>query len=266
VSPRLSEHWLDGRLVSPGDPCPADERGGALARGCYTTARVRAGVARHAAGHAKRLARDARALGIGEVPAEAVAELFETLGRHAFGAGEGVIRVEARRSAHEEASLRGVPRALGPDRMAWTACTAPFLHGGPGPCPGAKRLGDPVYERARHLAQRDGVDEVLLLDGTGRLVEGARSNLVVVDEAGHLWTPEPSLGAVAGIALAAVREQVRELTTREIRSDELAGLREIIAVNAVRGARAVVRLDGRRVGSGKPGTWARQLDALLAQA
>ena len=45
---------------------------------------------------------------------------------------------------------------------------------------------------------------------------------------------------------------------------ELRGAREIVVANAVRGARAVVRLDGAPVGDGRPGAWARRLDSALA--
>ncbi|MBW2272763.1 MAG: aminotransferase class IV [Deltaproteobacteria bacterium] len=266
MSPRLSEHWLDGRLVPAGEAPAAGDPRQARDPGCYTTARVRAGTARHAAAHARRLARDALALGIGEIPADTLPELFSTLGRHAFGAGEGVIRVEARAGAGGAAQLRGVPRDLGPGQATWTACIAPFPHGGPSPWPGAKLLGEELYERARALAQREEVDEVLLLDDAGSLVEGARSNLLVIDAEGQLWTPDLTLGAVAGIALAAIRGGFPELRTRKLRGERLGELREIIAVNAVRGARAIVSLDGHRVGTGEPGSWARQLDDFLSRA
>ena len=46
---------------------------------------------------------------------------------------------------------------------------------------------------------------------------------------------------------------------------ELRSAREIVVANAVRGARPVVRLDGRAVGDGRPCPWARRLDAALAE-
>jgi len=265
VSARLSEHWLGGRLVPAAQLASPTRGDGSVEHGCYTTARVRDGVARHAEAHASRLARDTHALGLEPVASEIVLELFSTLGRHAFGEGEGVIRVEARATGRA-AQLRGIPRALGPDQATWSACTATFPHRGPSPSPGAKLLDDPLYERARALAGSEGVDEVLLLDRSGRLVEGARSNLLVADAGGRLYALDLALGAVAGIALEAIREAVPELGTRDIHAEQLGALREIIAVNAVRGARAIVSLDDRPVGSGEPGPWADRLDELLARA
>ena len=48
--------------------------------------------------------------------------------------------------------------------------------------------------------------------------------------------------------------------------DALASAREIVCVNAVRGARAVVELDGSRVATGGTGPAATRLDAYLARA
>ena len=83
---------------------------------------------------------------------------------------------------------------------------------------------------------------------------------------GRLSTPDLSLGAVAGVAREILREQVPELETATIRRDQLTRAREIIAVNAVRGAAAIVSLDAANVADGEPGPWAARLGAMLARA
>ncbi|MBW2235736.1 MAG: aminodeoxychorismate lyase, partial [Deltaproteobacteria bacterium] len=55
--------------------------------GCYTTARVRRGRVALAARHAARLARDARALGLGEPEPAEIGEVLARLAREAFGDG-----------------------------------------------------------------------------------------------------------------------------------------------------------------------------------
>jgi D-alanine transaminase len=70
---------------------------------------------------------------------------------------------------------------------------------------------------------------------------------------------------VAGIARAVALERVPELAERSLGERELRAAREIVALNSVRGARPVTRLDGARVGDGRPGPWAGRLAAALAR-
>jgi branched-subunit amino acid aminotransferase/4-amino-4-deoxychorismate lyase len=187
------------------------------------------------------------------------------LARAAFGEGSGVVRLQASRDAEGRLRLVGVPRALGPEPDAWSAIVV-RLPGAAGPAPGsglkvASRLPAAL---AADAARDAGCDEALLVDAAGRLVEGARTNAIVVDTEGRPWTPPLELGGVAGIAREVLLERVPELGQRVVSLRELRLAREIVAANAVRGARPVVRLDGRSVGEGRPGPWARRLDAALA--
>jgi branched-subunit amino acid aminotransferase/4-amino-4-deoxychorismate lyase len=260
--------WLDGRLLDARQPVlRIDDSAWLEGRGAYTSARIDAGHARFAARHATRLARSARALGIGEIDPALVLRAFDELGRAAFGDGAGVVRLQASRDAHGDPHLVGVPRALGEDRESWSALVVRL----PGPTGAAASAGAKVSSRlaialASDAAARAGADEALLVDAAGRLVEGARTNAIVVDADGRLSTPPLALGAVAGIAREVLLERVPELGERVVLEPELRGAREIIAVNAVRGARAVVRVDDFSVGDGAPGPWARLLDAELEGA
>jgi D-alanine transaminase len=69
---------------------------------------------------------------------------------------------------------------------------------------------------------------------------------------------------VAGVARAVALERVSALGERDVARAELATATEIIALNAVRGARPITRLDGRPVGDGRPGPWWRRCEAALA--
>ena len=260
--------WIDGRLEDALRPVVrADDSAWLEGRGAYTSARVDAGRARFAARHARRLARDARALGIGELDTDHALRALDELGRAAFGEGSGVVRLQASRDAAGKLHLVGVPRPLGPERFAWSALVV-RLSGpaGPASAAGAKLTSRLAMALACDAARDAGADEALLVDAAGRLIEGARTNAIVVDAAGRLATPPLELGAVAGIAREVLLERIPELALRVVGEPELRRAREIVVANAVRGARAVVRLDGAPVGDGKPGPWARRLDAALAGA
>ena len=234
--------------------------------GCYTSARVEDGRVRFEAQHLERLRRDARSLGLGDPDAEACREALRALARGAFGGGCGVVRLQLSRDAAGALHMVGVPRALGAEGAPWTALLAPFAHPGPSPWSGAKVSDQPLLLRARDAARAAGADETLLLDAAGFLVEGARSNLVVVTAEGAWVTPPLRRGGVSGVARTLLLETARELREADVARPELMEARELVAVNAVRGAVPVVRLDGRPVADARPGPAAARLAQLLEQA
>jgi branched-subunit amino acid aminotransferase/4-amino-4-deoxychorismate lyase len=187
---------------------------------------------------------------------------FEELAAAAFGDGDGVIRLRATRGAETRPRLVAVPRALPPAQSAWTALVAPFPHPGPSQTqPGVKSTDRRLFDAAREAALEAGADEALLIDEAGRLVEGSICNLFAVAADGVLGSPPLARGAVAGVARAVVYEKLEDARERDFRVDQ--PLRELIAVNAVRGAIPIVRLDGRDVGDGRAGPQARRLIEVL---
>ena len=244
---------------------PASDSAFLEGRGCYTSARVEAGRARHASRHARRMAHAARELRLGELDPARVLRALEELARAAFGAGAGVVRVQASRDGAGALHLVGVPRALGPEPSAWRAVVVRLPGAAGSGAAGLKVSGRLALARAGDAARDAGADEALVVDLAGRLVEGTRTNVVVADAAGRLATPPLALGGVAGIAREILLERVPELEERVVSLPELRAAAEIVAVNAVRGARAVVELDGRAVGAGVPGPVALRLDAALLQ-
>jgi D-alanine transaminase len=70
---------------------------------------------------------------------------------------------------------------------------------------------------------------------------------------------------VAGIARDVALARVAGIEEREIAAAELRSAREIVALNAVRGAKPITRVDGAPVGDGRPGAWAERLAAALAE-
>ncbi len=126
------------------------------------------------------------------------------------------------------------------------AARAAQRHPGPLPRPafGAK-VPRRELDRARAECSARGLFEVLLFDRAERLVEGSRSNVVVASRSGEWLFPEPALGAVRGVALDIARTRLPELRAAELTPHDLEQAREIVLLNAVIGALAVARYEGR---------------------
>jgi branched-chain amino acid aminotransferase len=258
--------WIDGRLVPRTQPVVcADDSAFAEGRGCYTSVRIRAGRPRFVDRHVRRLRQGARALRLGDVEKAAVEAALADLTRAVFPEGEGIVRLQLSRGGDGSLHLVGVPRALGVDRLEWHAVTAPLSHAGEALAGGHKLTNRLVLALAAEAARATGADEALLFDAAGRLVAGSRSNFVVVTDAGPI-TPPAELGAVAGIALQVALERLPEIQRRAVRRGELDGASELVALNAVRGARPVTRLDGHIVGGGTAGPWSARLSEALDTA
>ena len=261
--PRLI--WVDGKLQPHDAPAlRADDSAYLEGRGCYTTARVSGGVARFEARHMARLVRAARELRLGELDPERVRTALRELAVAEFGDAEGIVRVSASRDGDGALHLVGVARPLGEEPEQWSAAIIALRHSAEGLEKGLKVTSRLAMALAGDEGRERGVNETLLLDGSGHLVEGARSNIVVVPASGAPATPPVSAGGVAGVARSVVLERLPEILERRIAEAELRSASELIALNAVRGARPIVSLDATPVGDGRPGPWLARLQAALA--
>jgi branched-chain amino acid aminotransferase len=258
--------WADGRLYEAGEAHQAADDGACEdERGCYTTARVRAGEVHLEARHIERLARDARALALGEVDVDAARRALRALAEAAFGSGDGIVRLQVNRGAAGRVRLVGTVRALGDDPPEWAAIRAAQRHDGGIAAGGPKLTNRRVLSLAADAARQAGAQEALLFDAEERLVEGARTNVVVATDRGDLLTPPLARGCVAGIARAIALESLPELSEGDVAAHALFAASEIVVVNAVRGARPIATLDGRRIGGPERPLLAR-LAALLEHA
>jgi branched-subunit amino acid aminotransferase/4-amino-4-deoxychorismate lyase len=241
----------------------ADDSAYAEGRGCYSTVRIDAGRPRFASRHIARLQAGTRELGLGSLDEARVLAALDELASAAFTDSMGIIRLQASRDA-TGLRLIGIPRSLGNDPDQWTATRFAVAHPGPSAAHGLKVTNRLTLALAREAAQGAGVDEAILFDIEQRLVEGARSNLFCVLRDGTLATPPIDSGAVDGIARAVCLERLAEIEERTIPVAELARASELIAVNAIRGAKPIITLDGRPVGSGSPGPGCERLADVLA--
>lgn len=255
--------WVDGRIV-PADSAVvrSDDSAYAEGRGCYSTVRIAAGRPRFASRHAARLRAGAHELGLGQLDEARVLAALDELSSAAFAGGDGIIRLQASRDA-TGLRLIGIPRSIGIDPFEWTATLVALPHPGASGTRGLKVTNRLTLALARQAAQSAGADEAILIDAAQQLVEGARSNLFCVLRDGTLATPPIDSGAVAGIARAVCLERLPEIRERMISLAELPHISELIAANAVRGARPITELDGKPVGSGAPGPWSERLADVL---
>ena len=259
--------WVDGELVDANTAVlRADDSAFSSGRGCYTTGRFEGGRIRFGERVVRRLGRDAHTLDLGKVDEALCLEGMVALGKAHFGDGAGVVRLQASRDGAGFLHLVGVARAVGAEPATWRAISPPFPHEGPAPYSGAKVSNHLLFAMAREQAVRAGVDEAALFDGEGFLIEGARSNFVLALGDGSLATPDLRRGGVAGVAREILLDEIPELEEADLHRRTLEEIRELIAVNAVRGACPVVALDGKPVGDGEPGPAALRLRKTLASA
>lgn len=253
-------HWIDGRLVRQTEP-PLRPSGAC----CYSTARIEAGRIRFESRHLRRLERDAGTLCLGHIDTETLRAAFRELAAAVFTGADGIVRVRLSAGQGDTPHVVASAFDLGREPEQWRAVVGPVTHHGKTRWLGAKLMYQETIEIAREASAETGVDEALLFDDEGHLVEGARTNIVVVTAEGALVTPDPALGAVAGIALEIIRESEPTLRPALLTQGALRGAREIIAVNAVRGARPIVSLDGQPIGAGGGGSRFREFDAIFAR-
>jgi len=190
---------------------------------------------------------------------------LRALGREAFGAGAGIVRLALRPGPGGAPAtvLAGSTRALGAEPALWRAVVFSEPHPGNRLPAGVKREGTAIYEAARAAALRAGTDEALLVDSMRLLVEGARTNVFVVRRDGALVTPPLGSGAVAGVARELVLERVPQAHEDDVPLAALAEAQEVVLVNAVRGAVRLSELDGRPLGRLGSAAWTERLRTLL---
>jgi branched-subunit amino acid aminotransferase/4-amino-4-deoxychorismate lyase len=120
-----------------------------------------------------------------------------------------------------------------------------------------------AYDLARAEVHESNLDEMLIFDADGLLVEGGRSNFILVTESGRLVTPDLSLGAVEGLGLTVVLENRPEIVFAKLTENDVASARELMSVNVVRGVVPIVEFAGRPIADSQPGRWAHRLRNLF---
>jgi branched-chain amino acid aminotransferase group I len=115
---------------------------------------------------------------------------------------------------------------------------------------------------ARQEARAAGIDEALCLNEKGLLAEASMSNIFLVTNS-ILRTPGQDSGILPGIT----RETILELASplgintveHDIRLDELFQAQEAFLTNSLMEIMPLTEIDGKPIGSGKPGPFTKRL-------
>jgi branched-chain amino acid aminotransferase len=109
---------------------------------------------------------------------------------------------------------------------------------------------------ARTAARAIGYDEAIFLNEQGYLAEGSSTNIFLVSH-GELITPCFESGVLPGITRDAVLEIARtsniKATERWVQLNELIEAEEAFVTNSILELMPLVSVEGRPIGSGKPG-------------
>ena len=109
---------------------------------------------------------------------------------------------------------------------------------------------------ARTTARTSGYDEAILLNEQGYLAEGSTTNIFLVSN-GELITPSFESGVLPGITREVVLEMARTSNMRAaerlVNLDELFEAQEAFVTNSVLELMPLVSVEGKPIGTGKPG-------------
>lgn len=250
----MPESLIDGQ---PCDRVPVDDRGLLYGDQLFETVAFHAGRAPLWDLHMKRLSRDAPRL---LMPLPDPGLLARECRQLAAGQDRCVIRICLTRGSGGRAyepPARIEPRRI-LIRRPWPAdlerrrregiCvhTSP-VHLAAGSLLAGSKHGSRIEQvLAAEHARRSGVDEALLFDASGRLVEAIAGNLVLVIDDQPV-TPELGGAGVAGVGLDWLRSVESGLFTRALGAEDLRQASAVMVINSVAGIRPVRALDGRRL-------------------
>lgn len=117
---------------------------------------------------------------------------------------------------------------------------------------------------AKREAMRDGYDEALLLDQGGFLTEGSGENVFMVRD-DVVWTTPTGSSILEGITrhtvMTLLRDRGVELREKRFTRDDLYIADEIFVTGTAAEVTPIREVDGRPVGTGKPGPITKQLQA-----
>lgn len=115
---------------------------------------------------------------------------------------------------------------------------------------------------AKQEARAAGVDEAICLNEKGLLAEASMSNIFLVTD-GILRTPRQESGILPGITRETILELASQLgintLEHDIRLDELLHAQEAFVTNSLIEVMPLTEVDGKPIGSGRPGSLTRKL-------
>jgi branched-subunit amino acid aminotransferase/4-amino-4-deoxychorismate lyase len=278
TQPAAIHVWLNGRLLPSGAAhVSVYDRGFQLGDGVFEALRARRGVPIELEGHLSRLHAGLTALAI-ELPfgdgvvASGIADLLAAEGWDAAEPpGDAVIRITVSRGYDP---TRGVAPGAGGTAtvaiQAWpfTPPAARVLQEGErvitsvvrrdadSPISGIKTTSRAELVYARVEAKQAGADDAIFLTTDGRISEATTSNVLVI-RGDECATPRLGTGLLAGTTRAWLVEHGEavglRMVQRDIPLEEALAADEMAVCASIGGVIPVTVLDGRPIGSGRPG-------------
>lgn len=256
-SRRVAPHvWLDGELLPLADAgVSVLDRGLLLGEGCFETLKAVDGLPFALRRHLERLRAGARALAI-ELPwtdDELRSAVLEVLRADPVGAAPltrlrisltgGPAPLGPGTPAEPSPSVLVTCGPLAPPAAAAMVCTSPWPVNERSPLVGVKHSSRAELVLALAEARSRGADEALLVNTTGRLVEGTGSNVFVVVD-GRLLTPGLGSGCLPGVTRSLVLEAT-DAEEAELPVEVLATAGEVLLTSSTRDVQPVASVDGR---------------------
>lgn len=273
---------INGNLV-PAEQAviPALDRGFLFGDGVYEVIAVIDGLLLEFERHAARLARSLAEVGIrNPLPHDTLLERCRELVRR-NGLREGSVYVQVTRGADSKRDF-AFPAEVEPTVMMYVSEKS--LRVNPLAESGVRvaSVPDMRWQRrdiksvsliaqvlAKQAAQASGAFEALMVDPDGVVTEGASSSALLVDAQGRIVVRPlsreilPGCTRAAVLALAAKRGVAVE--ERKFTLDECRQATELVLTSALHFVLPVVELDGRPVGTGRPGPVCRELRQLYME-
>jgi branched-chain amino acid aminotransferase len=276
--------WVDGRLVDAATATvSAYDRGFRSGEGVFETFRAYGDHVFRLDAHLRRAAAGAAELGFDPGPLDALAAAVRATAAANLEVVDGAdtaVRLTVSAGRLDPWSpFPGTPTSDGPTvvvtshplrldpthrRDGVRALAVPLAR----QLPHVKAVSYLVAVQAKRRAREEGAHEALLTDHDGRVLEGASSNVFgVVD--GTLVTAPTDAGLLAGVTRGVVLELAAAagvpVVERTLSLDELVGAGEAFLTSTTREVVALVRVDEREVGDGRPGPVTRALQAAYGE-
>lgn len=123
---------------------------------------------------------------------------------------------------------------------------------------------------AKTAARKVGAFEAWLVDMDGFVTEGSSTSAWIVTQEGRVITRDLSNAILPGVTRAIILKAAAEgqipVEERKFTLEETFAAKEAFITAATLGATAVVALDGRQIGDGKPGALTRRIEELYRHA
>jgi branched-chain amino acid aminotransferase len=251
--PALPLVWLNGALLPERDATiPATSPAALMGLGLFETVRVRFGAPLWADAHHARLLQGLVHLGRANEPVPDLAQASEALFL-ALGLEHGVARWTWFGLSASTASWLVSARPLPGDLAARRAGTAGFAVTVERGLAHLKSTSWLPVQQAQARVSGHGPAEAILMDSRGEVLEGARSNLVVLRD-GEVHVPPRDTRRLPGIALQLARAAWERAGTRVVErtlwANDLLNSDAVFLSSSVVGLARLASLDGQTLGHG----------------